>query len=647
MLKLSDKKDEFLEENKIIFKKYIPLKKIDNGAFGNIYSVVRKTDKKLFAMKTEKANSSQKTLESEAYYLYNLQGGFGFPKLITFGHTKKFNILIETLLDKSLYKLFVKNKTKCNIIDICLIGIQILDRLEFIHSKDLIYRDIKPENFLIGKDDPNVIYVVDFGLCKKYRSSKTGKHILPKITGKFNGTLIYASPNVIKGKESSRRDDLISLGYMLIYLLKRKLPWESSFKDLDKSKYFELIYLKETDGCNELFKNIPKEFTEYIKYTRSLKFEENPDYSYLRSLFNKILFVLDLDYKKLNFSWVNSIDKKLLGNPRNNSSKKTTPQRRILKNIESKKNLNKNKNQQTLSYNNIKNNEFNNISVNNGYTKAITEFNKYSNNASNNDKIISERIFLNNNDISFNNIYSEKVFLNNNNIFFKNIKPFISLGNMNYNLENEKKENNKYIKKNKKNNHIINFNTSNVISEQINFSNYQINKNSHNNYIILNNKKKEKLNKNNIESKSPLIKYKNNYYFTMNNSNISNKIINQLSNTKNSSFVIKKNFNKININNNQNNYIIPDLSNNITYRSPLFINNNILNNQKINDMSNMKNNNSLKSYKRIKVIKNNLKNTIKELNNSNMSNNRIKNKSLNNSNIVRLNNNNIIINIKF
>ena len=61
--------------------------------------------------------------------------------------------------------------------DICLIGLQVLDRLEWIHSKDIIYRDIKPENFLIGIDDPNVIYIVDFGLCKKYRSSKTGKHL--------------------------------------------------------------------------------------------------------------------------------------------------------------------------------------------------------------------------------------------------------------------------------------------------------------------------------------------------------------------------------------------------------------------------------------------------------------------------------------
>ena len=210
---------------------------------------------------------------------------------------------------------------------------QLLDRLEWIHSKDIIYRDVKPENFLIGINDPNVIYVVDFGLCKKYRSSKTGKHILPKNTKKFNGTLRYASLNVVKGKESSRRDDLISLGYMLIYLIKRDLPWESDFKKLNKEKYFYLLLSKDTDGFGRLFKNIPIEIIEFVKYSKNLKFDQDPDYSYLRSLFNKLLLSKHIDYRKLTFSFIHSKDKKLLGMPRNNSTRKESPQYRILKNI--------------------------------------------------------------------------------------------------------------------------------------------------------------------------------------------------------------------------------------------------------------------------------------------------------------------------
>ena len=271
--------DSFLDNNECIFKKYKPIKKIGFGSFGSIYSAIRISDKKKFAMKIEKKDKQKNSnLELEAYYLYNLQG-FGFPKLISYGHIQKYNILIESLLDKSLHTIFLKTKTLCGIEDLCLIGLQILDRLEWIHSKNIIYRDVKPENFLIGINDPNIIYVVDFGLCKKYRSSKTGKHILPKLTGKFNGTLRYASSNVVRGKESSRRDDLISLGYMLIYLLKRKLPWPNSFKGLTRQKYSDLVHSKETNDDGKLFNNLQEELVDYMKYTKNLKFEQEPDYS--------------------------------------------------------------------------------------------------------------------------------------------------------------------------------------------------------------------------------------------------------------------------------------------------------------------------------------------------------------------------------
>ena len=348
-----EESDNFIEENKCIFKKYKPVKKIGRGSFGKIYHVVRLKDNAAFAMKVEKIDAVQKTLEREAYYLFTLQGGFGIPKLITFGRTKSYNILIETLLNKSLFDLFINKNNKFRLTDCCFIGIQILEILEWIHSKDIIYRDVKPENFLIGIKDPNAIYVVDFGLCKKYRSSKTGKHLLPKLTGKFSGTLIYASSNVLKGKESSRRDDLISLGYMLIYLLKRDIPWNSSFKDLNKEKYYNLIYLKDTNSNGELFKGLPDELIEYIKYSRSLKFEQDPDYTYLRSLFKKILLRSDSENNLLTFSWIDPKDKNLLGIPKNNSKRKQTPQNRILKNLNEKR---KNLSLKTISLKSTKNN---------------------------------------------------------------------------------------------------------------------------------------------------------------------------------------------------------------------------------------------------------------------------------------------------
>ena len=343
--------DSFLIENKCIFKKYKPIKRIGKGSFGNIYSIVRMEDKSVFAMKTEKINTS-KTLESEAYFLYTLQG-FGIPKLISFGHTKKYNILIETLLGKSLHNIFFRDKRKCNIENACLIGIQLLDRLEWIHSKDIIYRDVKPENFLVGIDDPNIIYIVDFGLCKKYRSSKTGKHVLPKYTGRFNGTLLYASQYAVRGKESSRRDDLISLGYLLIYLIKRRLPWTKDFKNLNKQQYRQMLYNKESNANGELFKELPQEFIDYVEYAKKLKFEEEPDYPRLRCLFFNLLERMKINYQTLTFSWINKEEKQnnLSCIPRSNSQRKKSPFVKILKNIQERKKMSEsNKN---LKMNNI------------------------------------------------------------------------------------------------------------------------------------------------------------------------------------------------------------------------------------------------------------------------------------------------------
>ena len=388
--------DSFLDNNICIFKKYKPIKKIGKGNFGIIYSIIRLKDRKLFAMKIEKKNGLSKTIETEAHFLILLQG-YGIPKFISFGKTKEYNILIETLLDKSIYNIFFQNKKNCSITDACLIGIQILDRLEWIHSKNIVYRDIKPENFLIGINDPNVIYIVDFGLCKKYRSSKTGKHILLKLTDKFNGTLKYASPNVVRGKESSRRDDLISLGYMLIFLIKRDLPWQNSIRELNEYNYTKLLYLKDTDGCGKLLKNLPDEFIEYIKYTKKLKFEQQPDYSYLRFLFNKYLFNKSFNIKNISLSWIVEKNKKLFEKEKNIININYRPSIRIINNFNKEK-IKKINKEELIDYknnsNNIENFNFNNLNE---------QMNKE------NDKIIKKiyfrkRKFKNNIDININKL---------------------------------------------------------------------------------------------------------------------------------------------------------------------------------------------------------------------------------------------------
>ena len=410
--------DFFLKEYKYIFKKYKPIKKIGEGCFGNIYSLIRLKDKSIFAMKTEKINTKDKMLESEAYILYNLQKGLGIPKLITYGRIKNYNILIETLLGESLENIFIKRQLKCNIIDVCAVGIQIIDRLEWIHSNNIIYRDIKPENFLVGINDPNVIYVIDFGLCKKYRSSKTGKHILPKADSKFCGNLKFSSSNTTRGKESSRRDDIISLGYMLIYLIKKGLPWDYIYKgnNLTNSKYIELVFLKDTNAYGKLFNGLPSEFKEFIQYAENLKFDQDPNYSYLRSILNKIIVINNFSYERYHFSWINFIKKdENLSVSKKHYNRKRSLHKRLLQSLE------KNKNNSILNERKILLNKINISSQPDTTLKSFKTLNLVESNLSNINNAIGEEKILKTKIFEYNKIFPKSNLLYNKEQYYKPI----------------------------------------------------------------------------------------------------------------------------------------------------------------------------------------------------------------------------------
>ena len=292
---------EYEMNGRIFFKKYKIKKFIANGCFGEVYLGENITNKKLFAVKIEDRKSLKtKVLEKEAYYLYNLKG-YGIPEVISYGYSGKYNILIETLLGKSLYDLNLKNKF--TIKDISMIGIQIIDRLKFIHSKFVIHCDIKPQNFLVAHHDSSIIYICDFGNAQKYRSSLTGKHVRMKKCKKYYFTPFYSSINSQLGYQPSRRDDLESLGYVLIYLFKG-LPWEKiKFKNIDDYKN-KIINFKKKIDLKKLCEQLPFEIYEYIKYVRGLKFEETPNYTYLKSLFFDILYKINENNDYI-FSWCN------------------------------------------------------------------------------------------------------------------------------------------------------------------------------------------------------------------------------------------------------------------------------------------------------------------------------------------------------
>ena len=164
--------------------------------------------------------------------------------------------------------------------------------MQTIHEKNHIYRDIKPDNFLIGRPNTkqaNVVHVVDFGMAKQYRDAKTKQHIPYRERKALSGTARYMSINTHMGREQSRRDDLEALGHVFIYFLKGGLPWQGLRAATNKQKYEKIGHRKQETPIDELCEGYPPEFAKYLKYCRNLGFEETPDYDYLRDLLTKAL----------------------------------------------------------------------------------------------------------------------------------------------------------------------------------------------------------------------------------------------------------------------------------------------------------------------------------------------------------------------
>ena len=332
---MTNKEENFIKENSIIFKKYRVKKKLGEGAFGDVYMGSSIENNELVAIKVEQRKIAKPLLETEAFFLYSLRG-LGIPEVLSFGRLRNYNVLVEPLLDKSLFDLFAERRKRLALEDICLIAKQVIDRIQWVHSKNIVHRDIKPDNFLIGRKDPNVIYLIDFGLSKKYKSSTTGKHIKFGFTGKLTGTVRFASANALRGGEQSRRDDLESIGYMIIFFMRGRLPWQGVTGNKKMERYLKIYKMKKNVAPEDLCKSLPKQMTDFMRYVKQLEFEQEPDYNYLRNLFNSIIKRIHDTNDLLIFSWIRTADLPNLKNPINPATRRDSPQSRLYRKIESK-----------------------------------------------------------------------------------------------------------------------------------------------------------------------------------------------------------------------------------------------------------------------------------------------------------------------
>lgn len=284
----SESTDVFLGQT--IFNKYKLIRKLGQGSFGSIYQAQSKCSNKYYAVKLEEMRQNQFVLEEESIFISYLNCP-RIPKLKTFGYSGSLIILVMELLGDSLDKIFDKLPSrKMSIRCVCNIAYQLLMIFEIIHNCNIIHRDIKPANVAIGFEGKSkFIYLLDFGLSKKYRSSKTKKHF-PFVQGnKLIGNARYSSINALDGGTQSRRDDLESLGYLLLYLLLGRLPWQGHISHSKEDKYYKIREIKKNTTPEELCQGLPPQIQEYVEYTRNLEYETDPDYNYLKNLFLTIL----------------------------------------------------------------------------------------------------------------------------------------------------------------------------------------------------------------------------------------------------------------------------------------------------------------------------------------------------------------------
>ena len=275
-------------KSKTFEQRFTIIKELGHGAFCKVYLGYDKIKERNVAIKTDKKNihSQNKSRIYQEYNFYKLfpKNSKGISEIIWYNKNNNIQILIMEHLGPSLNDLFIFCDNKFSLKTTCLIAIQTLERIKQLHDLNIIHRDIKPDNFLIGLDNnKDTIYLIDFGLSKLFNKKHYNKSC------SFKGSLRYSSLRNHRGIEQSYRDDLESLGYMLIYFLTYSLPWQNTnIKDKHKKK--ELIYsIKKNYNLSNLCSNIPIEFEYYIKYVQILLFKEKPDYKYLINLFKNIL----------------------------------------------------------------------------------------------------------------------------------------------------------------------------------------------------------------------------------------------------------------------------------------------------------------------------------------------------------------------
>jgi serine/threonine protein kinase len=278
--------------------------KIGSGSFGEVYAGRGRNGEEV-AVKLEKVSKTGTQQLAHEWKLYSsLAGSPGVPQVYWFGTEGKYNALVMELLGSSLEDLFKRCDKRFSSKTVLMLADQMIRLLQFVHSRGIVHRDIKPNNFLVGRGaKANQIYIVDFGLSKSYIDRKTGKHASYKDgrTG-LTGTARYTSVSNHQGVDLARRDDLEGLGYVLVRMFTGTLPWQGIKAETKPLRNEKIKAKKMATSLQELCQGLPREIMEYLATCRNLGFYDEPPYDELRDLMRSVLVRENHENDKL-FDW--------------------------------------------------------------------------------------------------------------------------------------------------------------------------------------------------------------------------------------------------------------------------------------------------------------------------------------------------------
>ena len=273
------------KDDLMVNDQYKLVDQIGQGSFGTVYKAID-SNNNVYAIKMEHRSDLKKHLLREKKVYEILKKSQNFPTIYWYGEHGLFRCLVMDMMGISLKTIF--NNYNFSLSTISQIAVELLKRLQELHEYGILHQDIKPENILTGYHNKSKLYLVDYGTSDYWFDSEKNRPYAEGESNRIVGTARYSSITNHCGKKQSRRDDLFSLGYVLIYLAKRRLPWQgirvSNTRNY-REKWQKVKIVKKNTTYAALCDNLPGCFYDYFMNIDRLGFYDNPDYVKLMKLF--------------------------------------------------------------------------------------------------------------------------------------------------------------------------------------------------------------------------------------------------------------------------------------------------------------------------------------------------------------------------